>query len=185
MHSRTILARALLPFAVTASLVTAAGAVAHAAPTSPAGVTGKVTEQTARTVFPYQMMNRLSGKCLTPRSPADGASVTQVGCDGSTNQQWLAEIGTVGTIVNRATGMCLTVPGADPSNGRIVTVSRCDGGPGQLWRHVPKDGWFYEVRPFFTDKCLDLKDDNRADGAVIQQWGCNPLFNANQHWLHF
>lgn len=128
------------------------------------------------------IMNKLSQKCLTATRGGD-STVTQWGCaSGDDHQRWrFLGDGNEFKIANKATGRCLTVFGEE--NAQLVHASPCDGDGLNVWRKQEKGGQWVELRPAATDKCLDLHADSHADGAVIQQWGCNWGDNANQTWL--
>jgi hypothetical protein len=144
--------------------------------------TPAVAQASSQSASYYRVINRLSGKCLTPQGSADGLNVTQVTCNGSTNQRWLLDTASVGTIVNQATGKCLELSNDSSVNGQPIVTWTCDGYSGQRWMPVHRGGQYFELHPYSTGKCLDLANDNPADGAYIQQWGCNPLNNFNQQW---
>ncbi|MET8160903.1 RICIN domain-containing protein [Sphaerisporangium sp. NPDC005289] len=68
------------------------------------------------------------------------------------------------------------------SNGNRIWQRACDGSPQQSWlltraTNGPIGGLGTVVRYLFvnqyTGRCLDLKDGNAVDGAIIQQWACN------------
>ncbi|MEU4626740.1 RICIN domain-containing protein [Actinoplanes sp. NPDC023801] len=125
--------------------------------------------------------NRLSSKCLIARE-SDDSSVTQWVCDDSLDShRWRFEGHDHNLrIINMASGKCLTAFGRD--NGQLVYAADCGmENAFDDWKLVRKDGWT-EIRLLESDKCLDLHADNRASGAVIQQWGCNWGHNANQMW---
>jgi hypothetical protein len=90
-------------------------------------------------------------------------------------------------ISNFGSGKCVEItPDQRDGNlfydGNRVWQRSCDGSAQQSWLLVrandgPIGGLGTVVRYFLvnhlTGKCLDLKDGNTADGAVIQQWTCN------------
>jgi GH25 family lysozyme M1 (1,4-beta-N-acetylmuramidase) len=80
---------------------------------------------------------RVHGKCLdvqhggtTSGTPADLWS-----CNGSGAQRWhlVPSDGGV-TLVNPASGLCLTDPGDATANGAGLRIATCAGTTGQLWR---------------------------------------------------
>ncbi|WP_326791751.1 NPCBM/NEW2 domain-containing protein [Streptomyces sp. NBC_00841] len=74
---------------------------------------------------------RQSDKCLT--ATAD-AKTDLADCDGAPAQTWRP--GKDGSLLNPASGRCLTVPGADIANGTAAELRDCDGTVNQKW-HVP------------------------------------------------
>lgn len=129
------------------------------------------------------IVNKLSQKCLT--GAFGGSTVTQAGCDsGQDLQRWELLDSTEESHVrirNLGTGYCLTVHGEE--NGQVVHGGDCDATARNVWKFQHKGDEWWELRVVSTDKCLDLHADSKADGAVIQQWGCNWGFNDNQTWM--
>ncbi len=154
---------------VVASPVAAAGALDSAAPA-----------QVAAPAY-YRIINKVSGKCLTQWGSGVGAAITQFTCDGGADQKWSIDLATVGTIVNFATGHCLDLFGNGNADGQLVSTWSCYGAASQVWRPVNVGAQYYELRPYYTDKCLDLLNGMPGNGATIVQWGCH-IFNDNQHW---
>jgi glucosylceramidase len=184
---------------MTATLATASAAHANSDPSgatstshlatvitsaAPAAAKARVTRPstlTPATASYFRIINRSSGKCLTPWGSGDGTAVTQVTCDGSSNQWWLLDTGSVGQISNYGTGKCLDLWGNGSSDAQLVFTWTCYGAASQRWRPVNVGGSYFELHPYYTDKCLDLANSSSSDGAVIQQWGCHWL-NPNQQW---
>jgi hypothetical protein len=166
--------------------VTAApeSAVPAAQTAPPAAAQMRVARPTAilpATAGYFRIVNKASGKCLTPWGTGDGTAITQVACNGDNNQWWVLDTGSVGQIYNYATGKCLDLWGNGSSDAQLVFTWTCYGASSQRWRPVNTGGAYFELHPYYTDKCLDLANGSPSDGAVIQQWGCH-LFNDNQQW---
>ncbi|MEU4193577.1 ricin-type beta-trefoil lectin domain protein [Kribbella sp. NPDC026611] len=70
---------------------------------------------------------RTLGKCLDAR----GTAATLWTCDGSMPQKWTPR--TDGTLVNRATGLCLTPTGGASANGTRLIVATCSTAVSQKW----------------------------------------------------
>jgi hypothetical protein len=129
------------------------------------------------------IINKLSQKCLTARD-GNNSTVTQWDCNSGDNLQRWSLVGNDDQlrIINMATQRCLAVFGTD--NAQLVYAAPCDmAGAMTTWTKNRKGDQYTELRSFDTNKCLDLHADSRANGAVIQQWGCNWGDNANQTWL--
>jgi hypothetical protein len=170
--------RALVACAVFAA-ATLGGLVAS--PVADAAGTPDQTSASAPAPAYYRIINKVSGKCLTQWGPGDGAAITQFTCDGGADQKWSIDLATVGTIVNFATGDCLDLFGNGNADGQLVSTWSCYGAASQVWRPVNVGAQYYELRPYYTDKCLDLLNGMLGNGATIVQWGCH-IFNDNQQW---
>ncbi|MFE7359182.1 alkaline phosphatase family protein [Streptomyces sp. NPDC057543] len=72
-----------------------------------------------------------SDKCLTATA---GGKTGLADCDGTPAQTW--QPGTDGSLLNPASGRCLTVPGANVANGTPAELQNCDGKLHQKW-YVP------------------------------------------------
>ncbi|WP_190814937.1 alkaline phosphatase family protein [Saccharopolyspora pogona] len=72
---------------------------------------------------------RQSGKCLA--TTADGAGTELADCDGTPAQSWRPVAD--GSLLNPASGRCLTVPGPDIANGTPAELRNCDGNLDQKW----------------------------------------------------
>ncbi|HZM83547.1 MAG TPA: RICIN domain-containing protein [Candidatus Limnocylindrales bacterium] len=178
-----------IAFRTIGSLALTAIAMLGIAATAPAQaatvndtVSGKVASgPTITTAGYFRIVNQASGKCLTPWGSGDGVAITQVTCDGSANQWWYLDTGSVGEIVNYGTGKCLDLWGNLAGDAQLVFTWTCYGAASQRWRPVSVGGGYFELHPHYTDQCLDLAGGISRDGAVIQQWGCH-AFNSNQRW---
>ncbi|MFB9577845.1 alkaline phosphatase family protein [Streptomyces yanii] len=71
---------------------------------------------------------RNADKCLT--ATAD-QKTGLADCDGTPAQTWQPK--TNGSLLNPASGRCLTVPGADIANGTPAELRDCDGTTSQKW----------------------------------------------------
>jgi hypothetical protein len=162
---------------------TARATPATGAGTAPPGQAASSTTGTAKTAGNYQIINRWTGKCLTPWGSGDGTAVTQITCrSGNADQLWRLDSGSVGAIANVGTGKCLDLWGNMNSDGQLVFTWSCYGAASQRWKPVDRGGQYFELRPYSTDKCLDIASGNTSDGAVVQQWGCLWLGNDHQQW---
>jgi hypothetical protein len=87
----------------------------------------------------YQIVSRLSGKCIGADSTSDkpASRVAQAECGTSSDQLWqLNGVGNVYAIQNVASRLCLDVPGASTANGIELTTWSCNGGNNQSWRFL-------------------------------------------------
>jgi hypothetical protein len=83
-------------------------------------------------------------------------------------------------------GVCLTVPGADPADGTALQVTPCTGAANQqfvlardgAWKALAGAGRARDGR----EMCVDHWPDNHAGGAV-KVWPCRPsMQNDPQRW---
>ncbi|HEV2781508.1 MAG TPA: RICIN domain-containing protein [Actinophytocola sp.] len=167
--------------AASASTGAADNATPSAPPATAATAVTPPTAPTPATAGYYRIINKASGKCLTPWGSGDGTAITQVTCDGGASQWWLLDPGSVGPISNYATGKCLDLFGNGSGDAQLVFTWTCYGANSQTWKPVNGGGQYYELHPYYTDKCLDLANGSGNDGAIIQQWGCH-ILNDNQNW---
>ena len=69
---------------------------------------------------------------------------------------------------------CLTMPNS--ANGAIITVSDCNGAPGQQFLPTPTSLGSNYTQKFtiktYYSSCVDIKDGATANGTPIQQWMC-------------
>jgi hypothetical protein len=72
---------------------------------------------------------RQSDECLA--ATANGKATELADCDGTPAQTW--QPGTDGSLLNPASGRCLTVPGSKIANGTQAELRNCDGTINQKW----------------------------------------------------
>jgi Ricin-type beta-trefoil lectin domain/Thaumatin family len=115
-----------------------------------------------------------AGKCVDVPDgiSADGARLRLWDCNGTRAQQFTH--GPNGSLV--VLDKCMDVAWAARNNGAKVQLAWCNGGPAQVW--VAEEG---TLRNPHSDKCVDVRDWNAANGAPLQIWACAPG-QANQVW---
>jgi beta-glucosidase len=78
---------------------------------------------------------RIHGKCLNVQGSATGTPADLWSCNGSAAQQWQLFPGGGGvSLVNPASGLCLTDPGNATTKGTGLQIAGCAGATGQRWR---------------------------------------------------
>jgi hypothetical protein len=88
-------------------------------------------------------------------------------------------------LVNRHSGLCLTISQNSVANGAPIIQWPCfAGGPGdgQVLTRVPIGGGLHQLVFNSSGKCLDVTGASAADGAFLQQWDCLGPGQANQLW---
>lgn len=103
---------------------------------------------------------------------ADGAQLQLWECNGTPAQEF--SHGPNGSLV--ALDKCMDVAWASQDNGAKVQSADCNGGPAQVW---VAEGEI--LRNPHSDKCVDVRDWNAANGAPLQIWACAAR-QANQSW---
>ena len=88
-------------------------------------------------------------------------------------------------IFNRHSGKVAEVYNSSTANGGIVDQWAYNGTQTQHWCFFTVTTWqgipVYEIVNNNSGKCLDMPNDNLADGQHLQQWTCNG--NEQQDWL--
>jgi hypothetical protein len=122
-----------------------------------------------------------SGLCLDvqPDQPGAGGLLLLAPCARTPGQRW--QLRADGTVVNGASGLCLTVAGAAGTDGGRVQQEACQAAAHQQWRlFVGPDGsaTFAAVH---SGKCLDVTGGATAPGTPVQQFTCNDT--PAQRWI--
>jgi hypothetical protein len=92
---------------------------------------------------------------------------------GSPNQAWLLNRGNGKVCLRDAQSYCLDA-GSSPANGIALKVWLDSPVPQQQWYYTDDD----HIAITGGDQCVDLRDGNKSNGAVIQTWRCGS--NVNQ-----
>lgn len=83
------------------------------------------------------------------------------------------------TLKAQHSGKCLDVSGYSRQSGANIHQWDCHGADNQLWKLVPKEGW-YSLVPKHSGKCADVYGGSQANGANVIQWDCHG--GHNQEW---
>ncbi len=126
----------------------------------------------------YVLTNRRSGKMLA----ANGNAVVQMTEDGSDMQIWRAipGEGTSVQLVNKATGLALTVSG-EAENGTALTLAPAENSAAQLWKLNTTTRGFRKIMHAASGKVVDIKDISDSDYAPAQLWEF--VKGENQDWV--
>ena len=81
-------------------------------------------------------------------------------------------------LVNRPSGLCMSVLNSSQTKGTTVVIATCAGATNQRWS-LPAVGVTGEVR-VYGSRCLDASGGSGRDGSAIIIWECNT--GANQMW---
>src|ERR1051326_8495175 len=141
----------------------------------------------------HQVPNYGTRKCIDVAAE-NNFWVQQWHCINNDNQQmWLPTLvdptNNRWTFTSKVTGQCLAIYGNSLSAGTQSTMDWC-GSPSALW-HITYanntgSGWHQQLQNVNSGLCLDLLNNNSADGTIIQQWYCTDelsTFNAAQLWM--
>ena len=137
--------------------------------------------------FSYPIENYGNGKCLQPKdgSMEPGVAIVQEPCDGSRAQDWgfVRLSGTTFRLLNHQTGRCMDARGS-ATNGTPVVQWDCATITNETWdtgRYLP-DIVSLKSRVSGTNShCLDVAEQQTADGLPMQLWSCNGT--VAQTWL--
>jgi PKD repeat protein len=119
----------------------------------------------------------LASKCLDVdgAKTADGTKIQLYTCNNSTAQNFT--VATNGTL--QVLGKCLDVAGGGAApNGTKVQLYTCNNSAAQVWA-AQSDG---TVRNPTSGRCMDVSENNPADGQQIHIWDC-VAGAANQKWV--
>ncbi|MCO8276213.1 ricin-type beta-trefoil lectin domain protein [Actinoplanes sp. TRM 88003] len=118
------------------------------------------------------LVSAASGRCLdVPNSnTTNGTQPVIWDCNNAANQRW-----TVSGQTLQALGKCLDSP-TSASAGSKVQIWACNGGSNQQWTFQANG----TVRNNQSDLCLDVNNNQTANGALTLLWTCTGA--ANQQW---
>jgi glucosylceramidase len=79
---------------------------------------------------------RIKDRCMDTSSPGGGAGSLIVlnPCNGASSQIWTT--GPTSSLLDQASGLCLSDPGSNAANGTQLNIETCTGGKYQQW-HLP------------------------------------------------
>ncbi|QES47382.1 hypothetical protein DEJ50_05630 [Streptomyces venezuelae] len=80
------------------------------------------------------------GKCAT----STGGAVTLSACNGGSSQKFVHRTGDK-TLHHPATGTCVEVPGANPTDGTDLTLAPCTAGAAQQWNLTDTTTYLYDA----------------------------------------
>jgi hypothetical protein len=121
------------------------------------------------------LVNRGTGKCMSNGgSQASSAPITQYTCNGSINQQWYSN---VGTIVSANSSDCLTNGGSTASSAPITQYA-CNGTANQAWRAVQGPAGYFTIQN--DDGFCMTSGGSTTNSTPITQYACNG--QENQEW---
>lgn len=141
----------------------------------------------------HPILNYGNRKCLDVATQ-NNVSVQLWSCNGQSQQQWTEQwSGSTLSIVNSRTGNCLGVWGNAWWDGARVVVLPCNNW-STVWTvsyaYNSGDGWHQQLLNTNSGRCLDLLNNNSANGTPIQLWDCwpndppgNPENNPAQLWM--
>jgi hypothetical protein len=151
--------------------------------------------------YTINLTNVKTGKCIQPRSTAQGAGIVEEACDSSNGlQQWDVywdqgyidtEVDSYDEFINVADGMCLADPGGDRTKGRQLVQWPCEAQDAQRYEVTEiTEGYSesvnyysYSIASFASRLNMAVSAGNPADGTNIIQW--SPNAGDEQSWLLF
>ncbi|MFD6531010.1 ricin-type beta-trefoil lectin domain protein [Streptomyces sp. NPDC060184] len=153
----------------TAQATHAPAAVVHSTAPATSGAASS-TALSGTMVFSHD-----SGRCLAVSGGKgrDGSPLEIRDCStSSAAQRW--SIRSDGTI--RAFGLCMDAAGASTSNGTVVQLANCNGGPAQQFDL----NYRHDLVSSLANRCVDVTGGYTGNGSRLQLWDCNG--HDNQKW---
>lgn len=132
----------------------------------------------------YQIINAISGMCVTASSGSSGAALQQAPCGGAqTNQQWtLTTTGNGSFAVHSVATSSLAWddPGASTTAGTLMQVQTASNTTDQEWLAMllPSNDW--TVTNLASGQCMDDTNASTTSGTQFQQYNCSQ--NTNQQF---
>ncbi|MDN3358709.1 ricin-type beta-trefoil lectin domain protein [Actinomadura sp. DC4] len=120
------------------------------------------------------LVSEASGRCIdvTGGEPKDGTPLRIRDCTGGARQRWTFERD--GTV--RSLGMCMDAAWGSSDDGTVIQLVRCHGGSAQHFA-LTGDGDLVNLGSY---KCVDVVDQETANGTRLQLWEC--AGTSNQRW---
>ncbi|WP_430784203.1 family 16 glycosylhydrolase [Actinoplanes sp. G11-F43] len=120
------------------------------------------------------LRSNLNGRCIDIPSgnTADGTRLQMYDCNGLAPQKWAFQ----GDGTLRAMGKCMDPAGGALANGTPIQLVTCNGNPVQRFT-LSGAGDLVNIS---ANRCVDIVDNNGANGARLQLWDC--AGTANQKW---
>ncbi|WP_378173133.1 RICIN domain-containing protein [Aquimarina sp. SS2-1] len=120
-------------------------------------------------------------KCINA-TESNGYNITQQTCSDNDTGKWILENADSGYyyISNINTGNYMSTTGN--SNGDHIEEATFSGNDNQQWQIVEKDNCKFNIIAKTSNKCLDLKSGNSADGTRFQLWDCVNTSSENREY---
>jgi len=119
-----------------------------------------------------QLVNPVSGRCLTDPSTKNGTQLWIYDCMAAApSQAWILPASPVQSGV---TSKCINDPNNATTNGSPVTIWACKGYTSERWTLEPDN----TLR--INGKCLEVAGASKLDGAKVQLYTCKGT--TNQLW---
>ncbi|MFJ3672566.1 ricin-type beta-trefoil lectin domain protein [Streptomyces sp. NPDC090106] len=100
-----------------------------------------------------------------------GAKLMIWDCNQSASQHWTYTGGTMRTL-----GMCVQLAGGSTDDGTDIELASCNGGAAQQFDLNVR----HDIVNSLADKCMDVRDNQTANGSRLQLWSCSG--SPNQKW---
>ena len=125
--------------------------------------------------------NYATNMCFEPAGNSNSGATGQLwDCGQSINPNWNVVEVSAGVYELRAAngGLCMTVWGANYTNGTNLGLYACSGQTGSRW-NVTQIGSNYQFRSINnTNKCIDISNGGSTNGTRVQIWDCSgPGYN--------
>ncbi|MGL1903207.1 MAG: RICIN domain-containing protein [Fibrobacterales bacterium] len=131
----------------------------------------------------YQIVNKLSGKCLDVAEAAqwNGANIQQWDCYGGQNQLWsIVKAGEHYKIINKLSGKALDIAEWSWNNGGNIHQWDYVDGANQQWSISPISESYFAIGSAMNEKVIDVAAWSMDNGGNIHQWDF--VNGDNQLW---
>jgi hypothetical protein len=126
---------------------------------------------------PAALVSEASDRCIDAGhgTGGDGFILQIWDCSGADDQKWVRYSDrTVRLLIDP--GMCMEVAGNSTKNRAAIRLASCNGSPAQQFRLEKAR----DLVNYPADKCVDVKDREKANGTKLQLWTC--VGGPNQKW---
>ncbi|WP_299247635.1 RICIN domain-containing protein [uncultured Aquimarina sp.] len=121
------------------------------------------------------------GKCINA-TESDGYTITQQSCNDNNTGKWMLENAETGYyyIKNIDSGQYMSTTGNN--NGDHIEEASFSGNNDQQWEIKEINNCKFNIVSKTSNKCLDLKSGNNADGTRFQLWDCVNTNSENREF---
>ena len=123
-------------------------------------------------------------KCISAVE-SNGYNITQQSCSDTNTDKWVLEQAETGYyyIKNIESGKFISTTGNN--NGDHIEETTFSGNDTQQWEITETNDCKFNIIAKTSNKCLDLKSGNSADGTRFQLWTCDNTNNAENREYSF
>jgi hypothetical protein len=126
--------------------------------------------------------NRGSGMCMSSYPNSQGSGISEYGCNGGPNQEWVYAVYTDNEpylFAYNANNLCLNNLGGGFSNGNRIGLWSCNSGAPSMWFGAGGSDWngwlllhLFSGFQTWSYQCVTTLP-GRGNGGPIDQWTCD------------